>query len=90
MTNTIGKAFEKTEKKGDTVSKNAPNKDKKHDNRNRHNHHQKDGKKTPDRIPQKDDIYGDPKEERELAEWRAKIVLNSSAEKETATDEPIP
>lgn len=81
---------EKTERKGDTVSKNAPNKDKKHDNRNRHNHHQKDGKKTPDRIPQKDDIYGDPKEERELAEWRAKIVLNSSAEKETATDEPIP
>lgn len=31
-----------------------------------------------DHIGHKDDIYGDPQEERELAEWRAKIVLNNA------------
>ena len=38
-------------------------------------------KHRPDRLTQKDDIYGDPKEEKELAEWRAKIVLNATPEK---------
>ena len=88
-------APQKSEKNADTVSKNAPNKDKKNDNRNRHNRHKKDGKKQPDRLPQKDDVYGDPKEERELAEWRSKIVLNSApsaapVKKETVADEPMP
>ena len=77
---------ENNEKKADASQKDAPAKDKKHDNRNRHNHHHKDGNKAPDRLPQKDDIYGNPKEERELAEWRAKIVLNSSADNATETE----
>jgi len=88
-------APQKSEKNADTVLKNTPNKDKKNDNRNRHNRHKKDGKKQPDRLPQKDDVYGDPKEERELAEWRSKIVLNSApsaapVKKETVADEPMP
>ena len=88
-------APQKSEKNADTVSKNAPNKVKKNDNRNRHNHHKKDGKKQPDRLPQKDDIYGNPKEEKELAEWRSKIVLNAApspapAKKEETMDEPMP
>ncbi len=91
-------APQKSEKNADTASKNAPVKDQKNDNRNRHNHHKKDGKKQPERIPQKDDVYGDPKEERELAEWRAKIVLNATApinnaapaEKESVENEPLP
>ena len=82
-----------------TASKNNQNGDtKKNDNRNRHNrrnNHHKDNKKPTDRIPQKDDVYGDPNEKRELAEWRAKIVLNSApvttpVENEVAPDEPMP
>ncbi len=79
------------------VSKNNHNAGKRNDNRTNHNHrshHQKDHKKPVDRIPQKDDVYGDPKEERELAEWRAKIVLNSAPaippEKEVTAEEPMP
>ena len=90
-------APQKSEKNAPTASKNAPTKDKKNDNRNRSGRHQRDAKKQPDRIQQKDDIYGDPKEEKELAEWRAKIVLNSAAataapiEKEPEkNDEPMP
>lgn len=88
-------APQKSEKNADTVSKNAPNKSQKSDNRNRHNHRKKDGKKHPDRLPQKDDVYGDPKEERELAEWRSKIVLNATpspapAKEEEPIDEPMP
>ena len=90
-------APQKSEKNAPTASKNAPAKDKKNDNRNRSGRHQRDAKKQPDRIQQKDDIYGDPKEEKELAEWRAKIVLNSAAataapiEKEPEkNDEPMP
>ena len=88
-------APQKSEKNADTVSKNNPNKDKKHDNHNRPNHHKKDGKKQPDRMPAKDDVYGDPKKDRELAEWRSKIVLNNptsaaSTPKETPADEPLP
>ena len=93
-------APQKNEKTADTASKNnqnnSQNNHKKNDNRNRHNHHQKDGKKQPDRLPQKDDIYGNPKEERELAEWRAKIVLNApeasvaTPAKETEPEEPMP
>ena len=87
-------APQKSEKNADTVSKNAPNKSQKSDNRNRHNHRKKDGKKHPDRLPQKDDVYGDPKEERELAEWRSKIVLNATpapapAKEEEPIDEPM-
>ena len=88
-------APQKATKNVDAVAKNAPNKDKKHDIHNRPNQHKKDGKKHPDHLPQKDDIYGDPKKERELAEWRSKIVLNNptsthAVEKETAKDEPMP
>lgn len=88
-------APQKSEKNADTVSKNTPNKDKKNDNRNRQNRPKKDGKKQPDRLPQKDDVYGDLKEERELAEWRSKIVLNSApsaapVKKEIVADEPMP
>ncbi len=39
---------------------------------NRGNRHRQD------HVSQKDDIYGDPKEAQELAEWRAKIVLKSA------------
>ena len=88
---------QKSEKNADTVSKNAPAKEKKNDNRNRHNHHKKDGRKQPEHLPAKDDIYGDPKEDKELAEWRAKIVLNSAptatpspTEKEPVDEEPMP
>ena len=89
-------APQQSEKNANTVSKNAPNKDKKNDNRNHHNHHKKDGKRQADRLPQKDDIYGDLKEERELAEWRSKIVLNAASsnapltKKEEVEDEPMP
>ena len=88
-------APQKSEKNADTVSKNAPNKNQKNDNRNRHNRHKKDGKKHPDRLPQKDDVYGDPKEEKELAEWRSKIVLNAApspapAKEEEPLNEPMP
>ncbi len=57
------------------------NADKNKGNRN----DRRQGKKPNDRrggrqdhIGHKDDIYGDPQEERELAEWRAKIVLNNA------------
>lgn len=88
---------QKSEKNAQTVSKNKPQGNKKNDNKNRQNHHQRDNRKQPDRIAQKDDIYGDPKENRELAEWRAKIVLNASTPakttlqtKEDAPEEPMP
>ena len=97
-------APQKSEKTADTASKNNQNNSqnnnqnnhKKNDNRNRHHHHQKDGKKQPDRLPQKDDVYGNPREERELAEWRAKIVLNApeasvaTPTNETEPEEPMP
>ncbi len=75
-----------------TMSKNAPQKDKKHDNRNHHNNHQKNGKKPSDR-PQQKDALG---EDRELAEWRAKIVLNAApvnaapTQKEPVEEDPMP
>ncbi|MBQ8415801.1 MAG: hypothetical protein IJX13_02715, partial [Clostridia bacterium] len=34
-------------------------------------------KRQPEHFAHKDDIYGNPQEEKELAEWRAKIVLNA-------------
>ncbi len=86
----------KSEKNAPAVQKNNQQGNKKNDNRNKGNHHQKNGKKQPERLPQKDDIYGDPKEERELAEWRAKIVLNAPASanttplKEADPEEPMP
>ena len=40
-------------------------------------HNPKNDKRPPDHFTHKDDIYGDPKEEKELADWRAKIVLNA-------------
>ena len=88
-------APQKSEKNADTVSKNNQNKEKKHDNHNRPNPHKKDGKKQPDRMPQKDDAYSNPKKDRELAELRSKIVLNNTptapvAEKEPVQDEPMP
>ena len=92
----IENAQPKNDQNANTVSKNSSGKERKNDNRNRHNHPTKDSKKQPDRSFQKDDIYGDPNEERELAEWRAKIVLNSpttantTPEKETPPEEPMP
>jgi cell fate regulator YaaT (PSP1 superfamily) len=87
-------AAPKSEKNTQAVQKNNQQGNKKNDNRNHHNHrnnHQKDNRKPLDRIPQKDDIYGDPKEEKELAEWRAKIVLNNQAPaKAAAPEEPMP
>ena len=83
-------APQKNEKNTETVQKNVPAKDKKNDNRNRHNHNKKDGKKPLDRIPQKDDVYGDPKEEKELAEWRAKIVLNATPTTPATLSEEAP
>ena len=72
-------AEHKSEKNANTASKNNNQKDRRQENRNRHNPQKKDGKKQqPDRLPQKDDVYGDPNEERELAEWRSKIVLNAA------------
>jgi len=50
------------------------------------------GANRPDRISHKDDIYGDPKEERELAEWRSKIVINATAPTApaaSADEEPV-
>ncbi len=51
--------------------------EKRNDQSRKKNKQKKHGGHRADRMPQKDDIYGDPKEERELAEWRAKIVLNA-------------
>ena len=88
-------APQKTEKNADTVQKNNPGKDKKHDNRNHHHNHQKNDKKPNERPHQKDSAP--QKEDRELAEWRAKIVLNSTPAapsapivEEPTADEPMP
>lgn len=88
-------APQKNEKNADTVQKNTPGKDKKHDNRNHHHNHQKNDKKPNERPYQKDSAP--QKEDRELAEWRAKIVLNSTPAapsapivEEPAVDEPMP
>ena len=84
-------APQKSEKNADTVSKNNPNKPQKNDNRNHHNHHKKDGKKPSERPQQKDAARNDFKEEKELAEWRSKIVLNAAPTKsEEPLDEPMP
>ena len=88
-------APQKGDKNAPTVAKNNQPTGKKNDNRGKGNHPQKDNKKPADRIPQKDATRGDTKEERELAEWRAKIVLNTPAPstKEEAVvqeDEPMP
>ncbi len=86
-------APQKNEKNVPTVSKNASGKDKKNDNRNHHHNHQKNNKKLDSRPSQKDSATSG--EDRELAEWRAKIVLNAAAdaapvEKEPLEDEPMP
>ena len=88
-------APQKAEKNADTVQKNNPGKDKKHDNRNHHHNHQKNDKKPNERPHQKDSAP--QKEDRELAEWRAKIVLNSTPAapsapivEEPTADEPMP
>ena len=91
-------APQKSEKNADTVSKNNPNKPQKNDNRNHHNHHKKDGKKPSERPQQKDAARNDSKEEKDLAEWRSKIVLNATPsapaapikKEEPASDEPMP
>ena len=88
-------APQKTEKNADTVQKNNHGKDKKNDNRNHHHNHQKNDKKPNERPHQKDSAP--QKEDRELAEWRAKIVLNSTPAapsapivEEPTADEPMP
>ena len=81
-------APQKTDKNAPTVSKNAPNKDKKNDNRHHHHNHQKNNQK-PDNRPQQKESF----EDLELAEWRSKIVLNASTpteKKEVVEDEPMP
>ncbi len=91
-------APQKNEKNTPAVSKNNQQGGKKNDNRNHHNHHnnhQKDNKKSNDRAPQKETASANLKEDRELAEWRAKIVLNSApatepAQKEVLPEEPMP
>ncbi len=48
--------------------------------------HQKHARRPQEQFTTTDDRYGDPKAEKELAEWRSKIVLNAA---ETApADEP--
>ena len=75
---------------------NQQNQNKKNDNRhhNHHHNHQKDNRKPVDPAPQKADVKSDFQEDRELAEWRAKIVLNSPAPtskaEEVPADEPMP
>ena len=81
---------QKNSQNAPTASKNNPNKDKNNGNRN-HNNHQKNNKKPSDRPQQKENAG----EDRELAEWRAKIVLNAAPkteleEKAPVDDEPMP
>ena len=84
-------ALPKSEKTADTVSTNVPNKDKKNDNHN-HNNRQKNHKKPSDSLRQTNGSG----EERELAEWRAKIVLNTASGNTAPTptepleEEPMP
>ena len=59
------------------------------DNRKKRNRQKNPGSARADHITQKDDIYGDPKEERELAEWRAKIVLNAQGSTKDAPTAPV-
>ena len=93
---TVEKDEGAVQKNTPTPQKNTPQKDRKNENRNRHSHHQKDGKKQTERVLGKNDVSKDSKEERELAEWRSKIVLNASAPansapiQETAPEEPMP
>ncbi len=85
-------ASQKNDKKTSAAAKNAPGKDKKQDNHNRHNNHQKNSKK-PDNRSQQKETSG---EDLELAEWRARIVLNSAAPLADSSkgapvdDEPLP
>ena len=85
-------APQKNDKNADTVSKNLPNKEKKQDNRNHNN--QKNNRK-PDNRPQQKNAPSQKKDS-ELAEWRAKIVLNTavpapvSSPKEEVAEEPMP
>ncbi len=65
--------------------KNEKRSDRHGDNRKKRNRQKNHGPSRADHISQKDDIYGDPREERELAEWRAKIVLNAEAPAEVPT-----
>ena len=91
-------AVQKSDKNAPTVSKNNQQTNKKSDNRNHHNHHnnhQKDNKKSADRVSKKNSAPEDRREDRELAEWRAKIVLNSASstepiQKEVLPEEPLP
>ena len=51
-------------------------------------HNPKADRRQQDHFIHKDDIYGDPKEEQELADWRAKIVLNADLPDKKST--PVP
>ena len=96
-------APQKSEKAAPVAQKNNQQnnqqKEKRNDHRGRHGQHHKDGAKQADRAPQKNDLSKDLKEDRELAEWRAKIVLNAAtptapatlvAEEAPAQEEPLP
>ena len=92
-------APQKSDKNAPTVQKNnqqGQQKEKRNDHRNRHGNRQKENAKQTDRAPQKSDALKDSNAERELAEWRAKIVLNSATpsapvpEEATPQEEPIP
>ena len=74
-----GKAPQQTQKPAQQAGANGGQKggnDKKNNRRDKRQD-RRQGSQRRDHIAQKDDIYGDPKEEKELAEWRAKIVLNA-------------
>ena len=80
-----------SQKKNEQKPSEQKKNDKKNDRRGKKNRDRRQNPHTRDHISQKDDIYGDPKEERELAEWRAKIVLNAqgASKESTATAEEV-
>ena len=79
---------------GEKQKEKSENNRDRHGGRRNHGRRDKDFRRNPDNAPQKDDIYGDPNEERELAEWRAKIVLNAAETtvpaKEEKEETPLP
>ena len=69
---------ERNQKRQENRQKDSKDRKQERGNGGKQNKHQRNGKRQPDHFLQRDDIYGDPQEEKELAEWRAKIVLNAT------------
>lgn len=59
------------------AEKKTPSQNQDRKSRDRRNKKPSGQKRQPEHFAHKDDIYGNPQEEKELAEWRAKIVLNA-------------